>query len=91
MERSRKSNSHWLDDALRMLTKMRAEVSTTTGEGIRLWLRAHGLDKPKSPHAWGMLTMTAIKRGMLVDTGSVSKMTTPRSHARRTPVWRFAK
>jgi hypothetical protein len=86
---SRKKNSEWLVKALHMLRGMKHEHSEVTGEEMRVWLLANGLPAPSTPHAWGMLTRTAMKGGMLLDTGRQKQMWTEKSHARRTPIWRF--
>lgn len=88
--KSRAKNPEWLAQALDLLPRMRAAgFETCTGEGMRNWLLANGLNEPTSPHAWGALTITAVKRKLLEDTGRVVQMTDAKSHARRTPLWRF--
>lgn len=82
-------NSAWLADAMERLSRMSLEHSEVTGEEMRVWLTANGLPAPTSPHAWGALTQHAVRCGILVDTGRVKQMWTEKSHARRTPVWRF--
>lgn len=80
-------NVTWLGASLALLSSMKAEGHTTaTGEGIRIWLTAAGI-VPSSPHAWGMLIRTAMKRGLIKDTGRQVQMFTEKSHARRTPLW----
>ena len=80
-------NVTWLGASLALLSSMKAEGhKTITGEGFRVWLTAHGII-PESPHAWGMLMRTAVKRGLIKDTGRSVQMFTKKSHARRTPVW----
>lgn len=82
-------NDEWMDRALTFLPAMKREQTEVTGEDMRIWLRAHGLDEPTKPNAWGALTRTAVTLGIIADTGRVSQMKAKRSHARRTPVWRF--
>lgn len=83
-------NRAWLDRALKVLPYMKREHEVATGEGMRVWLRANGLEEPQHPNAWGALTMAAVRRGLIADTGRVVKMTlNDKSHGRRTPVWRF--
>mgnify|MGYP001580413892 CR=1 FL=1 len=84
------NNSSWVERALAAMPFMRHEFPETSGEGLRIWLLSNGLEEPLSPHAWGALTRTAMKRGILVDTGRMTQMNTKKSHARRTPLWRFA-
>lgn len=84
-------NDSWIERALAKLPTMKADGYTTaTGEGMRLWLLTNGIEEPSSPHAWGALTRTAMKREIIRDTGRVVQMFTKKSHARRTPLWEFA-
>jgi len=83
-------NSEWMERALDLVTSMKGSLEEFTGEMLRMKLRAAGLSDPSKPHAWGALTITLVKKGVIVDTGKVSQMFTEKSHARRTPVWRFA-
>lgn len=83
-------NLTWSDRAMELLRVMREDHREVTGEIVRLWLRNAGLEEPSAPHAWGGLIRGAVKRGLLMDTGRQTQMTAERSHARRTPIWRFA-
>jgi len=83
-------NSEWMECALVMLVGMKGEHHQATGEGMRIWLTANGLEAPSDPHAWGALTRIAMKHGLIRDTGRIAQMFTAQSHARRTPVWEFA-
>lgn len=59
-----------------------------TGEDIRKYV----VERVGSPHhhnAWGGLIMGLVKRKRLVEVGRI-KMRDPRSHARKTPVYRVA-
>lgn len=87
--RTSSKNSAWLVSALEMLPQMKSAMHEATGEEMRIWLRANGLPEPTSPHAWGAMTRTAYTRGIIEDTGRVKHMWTEKSHARRTPIWRF--
>jgi hypothetical protein len=87
IEKVRSKNSEWLELALKSLPLMKKDHDTTTGEGIRIWLLSRGLEAPTNVHAWGMLVRTAMKRGLLKDTGRMGQMFTEKSHARRTPLW----
>lgn len=87
IERTRSKNSDWLIEALSLLPRMKAEHREATGEGMRIWLLSNGLKPPTSPNAWGSLTRTAMKRGVIRDTERVTQMFTEKSHARRTPIW----
>lgn len=81
-------NQSWHDGALKALEKLRGTGKTMTGEQMRFWL-AGEVGFPKHPNAWGALINAAVKVGLIQDTGDQSQMTATRSHARRTPVWRF--
>lgn len=56
-----------------------------TGEGIRL---AVMLPPPHHHNAWGAVIRMAVRRGLLMDTGQMAHMTSKKSHARRSPVYR---
>ena len=60
-----------------------------TGEDIRELVTAYA-GAPHHPNAWGALTMTLVRQGLIVATGTVAKMKTPSSHARRTFEYRLA-
>ena len=83
------SNAIWHDQALAMLQPLRGSKREVTGEDVRAWLVANGIDQPQTPHAYGALISHMVRIKMLEDTGRVSRMSLVRSHARRTPVWRF--
>lgn len=90
IERVRAKNREWMHLGSRLLGEMKLERAEATGEQMRIWLRSKGLGEPSSAHAWGALTLTAVRRGVLIDTGRSEQMWAKRSHARRTPIWRFA-
>lgn len=60
-----------------------------TGEDIRDLVLRHA-PPPHHPNAWGALTMSLVRRGAVVATGTFTKMRTPTSHARRTFEYRLA-
>lgn len=55
-----------------------------TGEQIRVELESRGV-VPHHHNAWGALVRQALKTGLLHPTGNWVKMSTAKSHARRTP------
>lgn len=58
-----------------------------TGEDVRDRLTGLGV-VPHHPNAWGALVSKAVRDGLLVPTGERRAMRGPRSHARRTDVYR---
>ena len=78
----------WSDIAFEALLGMRSEtdLSTFTAEHIRLQIEKK-IGNPHHHNAWGALIMKAVKRGIIINTGEYVPMKTPRSHARRTPVY----
>jgi hypothetical protein len=83
------NNLPWHDRALALLQRLAGSGREMTGEEMRLWLIEQGLESPAAPHAWGALTRHACTSGLLEDTGTVRQMAEIKSHARRSPVWRF--
>jgi hypothetical protein len=60
-----------------------------TGEDIRRFLvEDMSLDPPHHHNAWGGLISGALRRGTITGTGKYRKMTSVRSHARKTEVYR---
>ena len=59
-----------------------------TGEQIRMALEPV-IGPPHHHNAWGAAIATAIRQGTLLPTGQYIAMQGPRSHARRTPVYRL--
>jgi hypothetical protein len=57
-----------------------------TGEQIRLLLFRQHIS-PHHHNAWGALIMSAVRKGLLFDTGKVANMQTRASHARKTTVY----
>lgn len=61
-----------------------------TGEHVRVTLIAKNI-RPHHPNAWGALVRTAVRLGLLIETGLYTHMTDVRSHARRTAIYRVAR
>jgi hypothetical protein len=78
----------WMERALRMIGKTVPRGGEMTSEELREWLALAGLEPPHHHNTWGALTMAAVRRGLLEDTGRTGQMRGPKSHARRTPIWR---
>jgi hypothetical protein len=62
-----------------------------TGEQIRFKLMAYNLGEPHHANTWGALVNTGVKKGWLVGTGQWVPMQDPRSHARKTQVYRLGR
>lgn len=90
------NNPNFMDKALdelaiikRLMPNEEFSPDGFTGEDIRNWLSTDGI-QPDHSNAWGALIMTAIKRGIIVPTGSYTSMKSKTSHARKTAVYRWA-
>ena len=59
-------------------------------EDFRSHLDARNWIAPSHPNAWGALFGWIARSGLVVDAGRLERMTQPRSHARRSPVYRKA-
>lgn len=78
----------WMDSALAQLNLLRREMSEFTGEQIRIEI-ADAIGPPHHHNAWGALIMVAVNRKIIYATGAYEAMKTTKSHARRTPVYRW--
>lgn len=83
-----RNNASWVIDALPEIKRFKAAYPEFIGEELRAWLQSNGIE-PASPHAWGGLTEALKHMQLIEDTGRIRKMTAPRSHARRSPVWKW--
>ena len=74
----------WMGAALATFKRYQAELPDVfTGEDVRELVVEHAFP-PHHPNAWGALTMTLVRRGLIEATGTFTKMKSPTSHARRT-------
>jgi len=96
MARTTENNPDWSSLAilqLEQLAKSRAGWANTeygvTGEDIRAMLITH-VGYSSSPNAWGALVNRAVRKGIIVAAGQYRAMKDVRSHARETPIYRFA-
>lgn len=80
------NNQNFMSHGLIALSKLK--TGEYTGEDIRIILTKIGL-RPNHPNAWGALVMSAIKFGILINTGKVTKMKTKTSHARKTSIYKL--
>lgn len=79
----------WMPHAVATFYARRRELPDTfTGEDIRDLILRYAV-APHHPNAWGALTMSLVRQKAIVATGSVRKMRTPSSHARRTFEYRL--
>lgn len=80
----------WMPAAITVFRRYSQELPDVfTGEDVRE-LVASFAGQPHHPNAWGALTMTLVRQNLIVATGTVAKMRTPSSHARRTFEYRLA-
>ena len=74
----------FIERAMDIIASMSGEV---TGEDVRFKCEAEGCT-PHHHNAWGAVISQAVRRGHLVPTDRLAKMRGPKSHARRTMVYR---
>ena len=76
----------WIERASAVV---RAELAgqEVLAESFRLVCERHGIG-PEHHNGWGALTMALAKQGTITETGRMAKSQSPRSHARKQPVWR---
>ena len=76
----------WIERASAVV---RAELAgqEVLAESFRLVCERHGIG-PEHHNGWGALTMALARAGTITETGRMAKSQSPRSHARRQPVWR---
>ena len=83
------SRPEWMPYAVATFKVHRRELPDVfTGEDIRDLILRHAF-APHHPNAWGALTMSLVRQKAIVATGTVAKMRTPSSHARRTFEYRL--
>lgn len=80
------AGQRWIDAASQLIQGCLAGQEVLAEEW-RLLCAEHGLT-PHHPNAWGGLTNSLIRSGVIIGTGRLAKSRDPRSHARRQPVWR---
>ncbi len=85
-------NESWMERCLVQVEHIRRahykDCTTFTAEELRHALSANDDLEPKHPNAWGALTNTLQKRG-IIERAGYGQMKDKRSHARETPLWRF--
>ena len=76
----------WKAAAIAVALRVRDRGEDFTGEDIRLACVKEGIS-PSHPNAWGGLVQGMVRSGMIVETGEWKAARSPRSHARRIPVY----
>jgi hypothetical protein len=80
----------WQDRALRGLRLYAQTHREFIAEDFRLrWITFDGYQQPHHHNAWGALFRIAAQQGWLEMTNTIRSMSTVRSHARKSPVWRY--
>lgn len=79
------NNAEWFDKVLMLIPSH--SLGEFTGEELRQRITPL-MGHPSHHNAWGSVIRTAIKRGLIEGTGQYKKMTTVKSHARATAVYR---
>ena len=74
----------YVDAASVLICALSGEV---TGEDVRLLVERQ-IGPPHHHNVWGAIINHALRRGYLQATDRSSHMKTPKSHARKTPVYR---
>jgi hypothetical protein len=90
IEQVSNSNAVWLSAAKQMLHKLAKDRDgqEVTGEDVRAILTEIGMT-PEHPNAWGALINWMVKRNVLIPTHRYTSMKDPRSHARKTQIYKL--
>lgn len=75
----------WKDEARKVFLAMGQQE--LTGEDIRRECEARGV-RPHHANAWGAFVLGLVREGYLESTGRIVPMRDPRSHARKTQLYR---
>lgn len=89
IRRVTKPNEEWMAEGIHKLSQLSGSGVEWTGEDMRMWLREAGLSEPTHHNAWGALIKKAVSKQLIADTGHTRNLKTEKSHARRSPIWRF--
>lgn len=90
----------WLDAAIEQIKSMKipdrglrasqAPYSDNSMPADQIRQRIQNtIGEPNHPNAWGALFRTAMRRGLLIDTGRMTKSSITTSHSRRIPVYQI--
>ena len=85
LDRVSEPNPHWMRDCLAKIAA--APFGEFTGETLRTWLEKE-VGHPHHHNAWGALINTAVRQKTIIFVGRYEHMKGPKSHARKTPVYR---
>lgn len=82
----------WFTQAMAALRGMGAAVNhvEVTGEDIRHWITKR-IGPPHHHNTFGALVMQAVRARVIEPTGRYVHMRDERSHARRTPIYRWVR
>jgi hypothetical protein len=83
------AGQQWQAEALDSLRYYAKTHGNIIAEDFRVWWLRRGNDKPHHHNAWGALFRIAAQQGWLEMTNTIRSMSTVRSHARKSPVWRY--
>lgn len=90
LEQVSSKNLDFMTATLSALATMRSEhPGEVSGEDIRMWMQLRGIH-PRHHNAWGAAVNHAQRLGLIIFAQKYTSMKAPRSHARRTPVYRWA-
>ena len=89
LERVRRRAGDWYSRAFMQSMSVIAHHSgeVMTAEELRLLVYPH-VGQPHHHNVWGAVIRVLVEIEMLIEIG-MAQMTTPKSHARRTPVYRL--
>jgi hypothetical protein len=83
------AGQEWQTRALRALRLFAQFDREFIAEEFRTRWFAMGYPPPHHHNAWGALFRIAAQQGWLEMTNTIRSMSTVRSHARKSPVWRY--
>ena len=78
--------SDWIERATAVV-RLELAGQEVLAEEFRVVCERHGIG-PEHHNGWGALTMALARAGTITETGRLAKSQSPRSHARKQPVWR---
>lgn len=95
MANSASANSEWIAHCLRCMKEYwlvnPSACREFPMEFFRSWWELHYLQSPLQPtnhHAWGALTVAAVKAGIIEWTGRYAQASSKKTHAHPVKVWK---